>query len=144
MIRSFADTSTAGAKGWLVLAVVAVVIGLSGVGVPGCDAATSPPADAPAFSLDKSDIERSQEVPDKVFEIFGEIQRLQGNPPPGYVGGRPFQNRERRLARGRYREYDVNPTVPGQHRGPERLVIEQRTGKAYYTHDHYRTFVPIN
>ncbi|TKB77989.1 MAG: hypothetical protein E8D45_04960 [Nitrospira sp.] len=131
MIRSFADTSTAGAKGWLVLAVVAIAIGLSGVGVP-------------AFSLDKSDIERSQEVPDKVFEIFGEIQRLQGNPPPGFVGGRPFQNRERRLARGRYREYDVNPTVPGQHRGPERLVIEQRTGKAYYTRDHYRTFVPIN
>ena len=48
------------------------------------------------------------------------------------------------IARGRYREYDVHPKVPGKNRGAERIVIDQRTGKAYYTADHYRTFVPMN
>ncbi len=32
----------------------------------------------------------------------------------------------------------------GRGRDAERIVIEQRTGKAYYTGDHYRTFVPLN
>ena len=63
---------------------------------------------------------------------------------PGYIGGRDFQNRERRLPRGRYREYDVNPKIRGRARDAERLVIEQRTGKAYYSGDHYRTFIPLN
>lgn len=83
-------------------------------------------------------------VPQKVFDVLAEIQARRGQPPPGYVGGRTFENRERRLPKGRYREYDVNPKRPGRNRGPERLVIEQRTGKAFYTDDHYRTFTPIN
>lgn len=72
------------------------------------------------------------------------IEERYGEPPPGYVGGRSFQNRERKLPRGRYREYDVHPKVPGKNRGAERIVIEQRTGKAYYTHDHYNSFTPMN
>ena len=67
-----------------------------------------------------------------------------GAPLDGYVGGRAFHNRERRLPAGRYREYDVHPRVAGRDRGPERLVIDQTTGRAYYTGDHYRTFVPLN
>jgi ribonuclease T1 len=38
----------------------------------------------------------------------------------------------------------VHPRVAGRDRGAERLVIEQGTGRAYYTGDHYRTFVPLN
>jgi ribonuclease T1 len=34
--------------------------------------------------------------------------------------------------------------TPGRSRDAERLVIEQDTGKAYYTNDHYRTFLPLN
>ncbi len=83
-------------------------------------------------------------VPQKVFDVLTKIQARDGQPLLGYVGGRTFENRERRLPRGRYREYDVNPKVPGRNRGPERLVIEQRTGKAFYTDDHYRTFTPLN
>ncbi len=130
--------------GWLLLASALVVLALAGAG--GLDnAAAAPPPAEPAF-LAKGAVqaEPSAEVPDKVYEVLGEIQRLQGNPPPGYVGGRPFQNRERRLPRGQYREYDVNPKVPGQNRGPERLVIEKKSGRAYYTKDHYRSFVPVN
>lgn len=76
--------------------------------------------------------------------ILAEIERRGGEPPPGHVGGRVFHNRERRLPPGRYREYDMNPKVPGRPRDAERIVIHQRTGKAYYTGDHYRTFVPLN
>jgi len=77
---------------------------------------------------------REAQVPEKARE----------EPLPGYVGGRVFGNRERRLPHGDYREYDVNPKRPGKNRGTERIVIEQRTGKAYYSRDHYETFTPMN
>jgi ribonuclease T1 len=54
-----------------------------------------------------------------------------------------FQNRERGLPPGTYREYDVHPRIRGRDRGPERLVIDGASGRAYYTPDHYRTFVQI-
>ena len=84
------------------------------------------------------------EIPGKARAVLAEIQKRNGEPPPGYVGGRTFSNRERRLPRGSYREYDVNPKKSGRNRGTERIVIEQRTGKAYYTRDHYETFTPMN
>lgn len=82
--------------------------------------------------------------PQKARDLLKLLQERGGAPLPGYVGWRDFQNRERRLPRGRYREYDVNPKVRGRARDAERIVIEQRTGKAYYTGDHYRTFAPLN
>ena len=84
------------------------------------------------------------EVPAKAREVLAEIQKRNGEPPPGYMGGRVFGNRERRLPRGDYRENDVNPKRPGENRGTERIVIEQRTGKAYYSRDHYETFTPMD
>ncbi len=82
--------------------------------------------------------------PEKAYDLLTQLEKRGGRPLPGYVGGRDFQNRERRLPPGRYREYDVNPKIRGRGRDAERIVIEQRTGKAYYTGDHYRTFVPLN
>ena len=87
-------------------------------------------------------IERT--APENAYDLLEVLQRRKGEPLPGYVGGMVFHNRERRLPRGRYKEYDVNRRVPGRSRGAERLVIEQDTGKAYYTGDHYRTFLPLN
>jgi len=81
---------------------------------------------------------------ERARDVLAAIEDRGGKPLPGYVGGRAFHNRERRLPAGRYREYDVHPRVPGDDRGPERLVVEQTTGRAYYTGDHYRTFVPLN
>lgn len=83
-------------------------------------------------------------APLKAQDLLKRLRERDGAPLPGYIGGRDFQNRERRLPRGRYREYDVNPKIRGRSRDAERLVIEQRTGKAYYTGDHYRTFTPLN
>lgn len=83
-------------------------------------------------------------IPPYVLEVLAAIQQRNGEPLPGYVGGRFFQNRERRLPRGHYREYDVHPKVRGINRGPERIVIEQDSGRAYYSPDHYRSFTPLN
>ena len=89
-------------------------------------------------------VARDAEVPQQARDVLAEIQRRNGEPPPGHVGGRTFGNREHRLPRGTYREYDINPKIRGQSRGAERIVIERRTGKAYYSPDHYETFVPMN
>ncbi|THI83593.1 MAG: ribonuclease N [Nitrospira sp. CG24A] len=80
----------------------------------------------------------------KAKDLLRAIRQHGGNALPGYIGGREFQNRERRLPSGRYREYDVNPKVRGRSRDAERIVIEQDTGRAYYTGNHYRTFIPLN
>jgi ribonuclease T1 len=115
---------------------------------PVTDSVAEPPA---ASSLDGvSDAtqgvpsSRLPQVPATAHAVLKAIQDRGGEPPSGYVGGRTFQNRERKLPPGHYREYDVNPKRRGKNRGTERIVIERRTGKAYYTGDHYRTFVPMN
>ena len=43
----------------------------------------------------------------------------------------------------RYSEWDVHPKVQGQNRGPERLITGS-DHSAYYTRDHYKTFLKIN
>jgi ribonuclease T1 len=94
------------------------------------------------ISTPPTGVERA--APDKAYALLEALQRRNGETLPGYIGGKVFQNRERRLPRGRYKEYDVNRRTPGRSRDAERLVIEQDTGKAYYTKDHYRTFLPLN
>ena len=84
------------------------------------------------------------QVPQKARDMLAQIEKRHGEPPRGYIGGRTFRNREQRLPAGSYREYDVNPKVRGRDRGTERIIIERRSGRAYYTLDHYETFVPMN
>ncbi|WP_027500284.1 ribonuclease domain-containing protein [Rhodococcus sp. UNC363MFTsu5.1] len=66
---------------------------------------------------------------------------------PGTKGGERFGNRERQLptadASGRpvnYREWDVNPKQRGKPRDAQRIVTGS-DGSAWYTGDHYTTFV---
>lgn len=68
---------------------------------------------------------------------------------PGTQGGIVFRNSEGRLpardASGTpiaYREWDVNPKRAGRSRDAERIVTGS-DGRAWYTADHYRTFVLI-
>jgi ribonuclease T1 len=42
----------------------------------------------------------------------------------------------------KYFEWDVNPKIKGKNRGTERLVTDNE-GKAYYTNNHYKTFILI-
>ena len=80
-------------------------------------------------------------VPRKALNVL-QIVRTTGQPPDGYVGGRVFENREGRLpSGGDYREFDVDPHN-GQ-RNAERLIVEWKTKKAWYTGDHYQTFTEL-
>lgn len=111
----------------------------------GAPAAPPPPATTPGARASPGDAARPAPATlARAREVLAAVEARRGEPLAGYVGGRTFQNRERRLPPGRYREYDLYPKVPGQDRGPERLVVERATGRAYYTGDHYRTFVPLN
>ncbi len=91
-------------------------------------------------------------VPRKVLQVLEFVEK-NGQAPEGYEGGRTFLN----LGKGgdqslpnfdsnsktiKYREWDVNPLVEGRNRGAERLVTGS-DGRAYYTSDHYRTFIRV-
>ena len=90
-----------------------------------------------------------QSAPPYVLDVLRHV-RANGTAPEGYVGGREFQNREKRLPaktpageRIRYSEWDVHPKVRGKNRGPERLVTGSDRS-AWYTADHYKTFLFID
>ena len=95
-------------------------------------------------SLTAPHVGHEQAAPQKARDLLTRLQARHGESLPGYVGGRAFQNRERRLPSGHYREHDVNPKIRHRPRDSERVIIEQDTGRAYYTSNHYRTFMPLN
>ncbi|MFW0789322.1 ribonuclease domain-containing protein [Gordonia sp. CPCC 205333] len=68
---------------------------------------------------------------------------------PGTQGGRSFRNNEGRLPRKslsgkvmRYQEWDINAKASNRGRDAER-IITAADGSAWYSLDHYRTFVKI-
>ncbi|KRF58741.1 hypothetical protein ASG97_22790 [Bacillus sp. Soil745] len=83
-------------------------------------------------------------VPSKANSMLKYIKKHHGNTKKGYVGGRKFKNNEGFLPKNTtYREYDIHKKKKGKNRGAERLVIG-KNGTAYYTYDHYKTFIKIN
>ena len=149
-------------RAWKMYGMVVVLAGLLFYGLTGSSNAGSsyeppiPPTSGPSVQsvgpalhnatppLDRQVHRAAKDPLQKAKDLLKAIRQHGGNALPGYVGGRVFQNRERRLPSGRYREYDVNPKVRGRSRDAERIVIEQDTGRAYYTGNHYRTFIPLN
>jgi len=94
----------------------------------------------------------SAAVPRGVAEVLKFIDQ-NDQAPDGYEGGRQFQNfggdgvqalprTDSQGAAIQYREWDVHPKIPGKNRGAERLVTGSDRS-AYYTPDHYRTFIRI-
>jgi RHS repeat-associated protein len=75
-----------------------------------------------------------------------------GQAPPGYRGGKPWENDGRQggqvLPKSNsngpinYREWDVNPYTRGINRGQQRLVTGS-DGSAYYTDNHYGSFTRL-
>lgn len=87
-------------------------------------------------------------VPSYVFQTLEHIEKYR-TAPEGYVGGRTFENREKRLPltgptgkRIHYKEWDVHPKIRGKNRGPERLVTGSDQS-AWFTADHYDTFIQL-
>ncbi|WP_238807213.1 ribonuclease domain-containing protein [Emticicia aquatica] len=96
----------------------------------------------------KKDYKNESKVPQKVLETLKYV-RENGVAPNGYVGGRKFGNYEgllpKKEANGRkinYQEWDVNPKIAGKNRGAERLITSS-DGKAYFTKNHYKSFIEI-
>ncbi|ARZ70193.1 guanine-specific ribonuclease N1 and T1 [Streptomyces albireticuli] len=59
-------------------------------------------------------------------------------------GSNVYRNLSRDLPTdGAYREYDVNPRRPGQHRDAERIVRDEGAHAVWYTGDHYSNFRKI-
>jgi ribonuclease T1 len=92
--------------------------------------------------------ETQPNVPSKVMKTLQFILE-NDKAPSGYVGGRKFTNREKRLPKNdengnkiNYQEWDVNPKVKGVNRGAERLITGS-DNTAYFTNDHYKTFTKI-
>ena len=99
------------------------------------------------IDANKSDI-RTGNVPEKALKILKHIHE-NGMAMSGYVGGRRFGNFEGLLPKKQtsgkridYQEWDVNPKIQGKNRGTERLITGS-DGKAYYTNDHYGSFLLV-
>ncbi|CCG98471.1 guanine-specific ribonuclease N1 and T1 [Fibrella aestuarina BUZ 2] len=91
---------------------------------------------------------KAGQIPRKVYDVLAYVN-ANGRAMAGYVGGRRFGNFENHLPRSdtdgkpiRYQEWDVNPKMSGRNRGTERLVTGS-DGRAWYTNDHYNTFVEV-
>ena len=122
---------------------IAIVAGAC-AGEPGATTGARPSA-TPAASLNLGGAEQ------KVLAVLDVVDRT-GQVPAGYRGGGQFMNDgrdggqvlPRTDTRGSpiaYREWDVNPYT-GANRGTERLVTGS-DGSAWYTNDHYNSFVRI-
>ncbi len=91
-------------------------------------------------------LKRKVGIPVQAYIVLDYIKK-NNRPMSGYVGGRLFYNRENKLPNTLsknivYREWDIYPKIKGKSRGPERLITGS-DGVAYFTHDHYRTFIKI-
>ncbi len=93
--------------------------------------------------------DKTNDVPEKIFKLLDFISK-NNVAPKGFIGGRTFSNREKRLPeldkqhqKIKYQEWDANPKIKGKNRGAERLITGS-DHSAYYTNDHYITFIKIN
>ncbi len=112
--------------------------------VLGCGPGPARPVAPPA----QAQVESASSVPAHARETLDYIRR-HGDAPPGFVGGRVFGNYEGALPRFdprrkriAYREWDVHPRAEGRDRGAERLITGN-DGRAWFTADHYRSFVEV-
>lgn len=86
-------------------------------------------------------------VPQEAFDTLDFIEKHNGSPPKGYKGGRTYANDGRNGGEklpdeyGPFREYDIYARIPGPDRGLERVVTGN--GAAWYTPDHYYSFIRI-
>ena len=97
-------------------------------------------------------VSRIAAIPRRVVDALNTIDRT-GAAPSGFKGGRTFLNDGRSSSKVlprldaagdtiTYREWDVNPYQPRVDRGLERLLTGS-DGSAWYTDDHYNTFIRV-
>jgi len=90
-------------------------------------------------------------TPRDMRELQATIDRIKLNKPAYDQDGSIFRNsyemspNSQRLdtGSGPYQEWTVKTPGLGN-RGSRRIVIDKKTGKAYYSHDHYDSFIEID
>src|SRR5262245_39849047 len=97
----------------------------------------------PSTTLCESSVPRAAYIALLYYERYQQA-------PPGFIPVKTFYVTNNQLPEtddsGKaiiYIESDVSPSLPGINRGRQRIVIGSN-GIAYYTDDHYRTFIKIN
>lgn len=81
-------------------------------------------------------------IPNQAMQVLNKYTKT-GGQLKGYMS-KPYKNLDNKLPRGgSYIEHDINPFASNASRGTERIVIDTKTGNAWYTPDHYKTFVKI-
>jgi ribonuclease T1 len=93
------------------------------------------------------------DVPRGAYILHDYVKKHNLTPPKGYKGGKIFRDRDGVLAgtigadtRDRlkpWREYDLYPMESGKPRRAERIVVGALHEAAFYSPDHYKTFLPM-
>ena len=85
-------------------------------------------------------------------ELQSTINRIKLRQPRYSNDGTPFSNthtignpnsQRRNTGSGPYHEWTVKTPNVGTN-GARRIVVDKKTGQAYYSHDHYDSFIEIN
>ena len=85
------------------------------------------------------------QIPQKAWNVLNFLKSHNWHPPQNYKGGKIFSNDGRNNGQKLpdngviYRKYDIDPKIPGEKRGAERIVVGS-DGSAWYTPDHYISF----
>lgn len=102
-----------------------------------------------AIAQEVKDTRRTEkDIPNEVYIVLDYV-RTHHQAMKGYVGGREFKNREKKLPifdsnhiKIEYQEWDIYPKINRVNRGTHRLITGNDYS-AYYTNDHYNTFKKI-
>jgi guanyl-specific ribonuclease Sa len=133
------DTCTNGAKGACTGAVVTAAISAAGA-IPGGRLLGGSGSFAAKYGRNIPFGPASEDA----WTVLNRVD-AKGAPLPGYKGGKTFLNHgsqgATRLPEGpTYREWDLSPNIKGVPRDARRLVTGS-DGSAYYTTDHYLSFI---
>ena len=88
----------------------------------------------------------SYSIPQKAWDVLNYLKGNNMHPIQNYKGGKIFANDGRdnsQMLPGdgiTYREYDIDPKIHGVKRTAERIVVGNN-GTAWYTPDHYFSFI---
>ena len=92
---------------------------------------------------------KNNSIPQEAYDTYEYVTSHNGTPKNGYKGGSTYANDGRAGSAvlpeeyAPFREYDIYPKIKNVSRGTERIVISDTGSSAWYTSDHYKTFVRL-
>ena len=92
---------------------------------------------------------KNNSIPQEAYDTYEYVTSHNGTPKNGYKDGSTYANDGRAGSAvlpeeyAPFREYDIYPKIKNVSRGTERIVISDTGSSAWYTSDHYKTFVRL-